>query len=480
MRLGALVVAIVVAAGACGGGTKPEPAKKDDAGTPADAATLEVAARPLGMPDLASFQWRKRAGHPTFRAARKAEGAGQWDEVVKLCRQVLAADPGHLEAAYLLAAALGKLGQHDALLAPLHQAAAGDLGKWGFASLELPALQAFLATPIGQAWRARVEQDRAIYAGSLTRAVIVNAGRDLYAYDLETKRWFRITRTFGTVIGALRVGPNKLAFVSRQRGAKDQKITLAIGLADLARGKTSRAVELGTRGPITIAVPPDGNGVFIGEGSPKSKSWRRFDDDYRLTALPATTKRPKGPWLEVNGSSVRLHALPVAGVVADWDDAGLASAIRLARSSRVVSVPAPGLIDGNTATWSPDRARLAFVAQLDEKCTPDTPNAAIFVADATTGALTEIERGRDGLAVEWVDDHTLAVVGDKGVTLLDLDGAPPTVLEGADGLIAPRHRATCTPVEPTEPPAPEPDSAEATPGETVDAGVVEPPLPVKP
>jgi hypothetical protein len=450
MRLGSLALALAVVA--CSSRAQPPPPPKDDAATPIDAAIVEVSPRALGMPDLAAYAWRKRGGHPAFREARKAEQTGDWDAVVTTCRQALAADPGHLEAAWLLAVGLGKLGKLDAVLAPLQLAAAGDFGKWGLASLDRPALAAFLSTPLGEAWRRRVEQDRASYTSALARSLIVVAGGDLYAYDPETTRWYRLTRTFGAVIGALRVAPSKIAYVTRQRG-KDKKLTLTIGLGDLGSGVTSHPVALATKGPILLVAAPDGNGVWIGAGPRQRMTWRRFDDDFKLTKLPPATKRPAGPRLEVENVTARLRALPVAGVSADWDEQGLASAIRIGKSNRVVSVPAPGLIDGNTATWSPSRSRLAFVAQLDERCTPETANAAVFVADATTGTVRELERGHDGLAIEWVGERKLAIAGDSGVAIVDLDGGAPVPLPGAQNLIVPRHRATCTPEEtPAEPP----------------------------
>ena len=249
MRTRALALVLLVA---CGGSktTEPPPPKKD-AGV-ADAAVLDIPAKTLGMPDLASYMWRKRGGHPAFRIARTAEAKNQWADVVTTCKQALAADPGHLEAAWLLAAGLGKLGKLDELLAPLQLAVAGDFGKWGPASLELAELQPFLKTPEGEAWRRRVETDRVAYIAALARSVVVQAGGDLYAFDPEADRWYRVTRTFGAVVGALRVAPAKIAYVTRQRGS-DGKATLAIGVIDLARGKTSRPLELGTKGPIIVS-----------------------------------------------------------------------------------------------------------------------------------------------------------------------------------------------------------------------------------
>ncbi len=473
-------------AAACGPGKQPQPqpSERRDGGRdgdPSDAQTLDIPARTLGLPDLAAFAWRKRGGHPAYRLARIAEAKQDWATVATTCQQALAADPGHLEAAYLLAAALGNLGKHDAVVAPLQLAASGDFGKWGPASLELPELQGFLATPLGQAWQRRVEQDRATYAAALGRSVLVMADGDLYAYDVETTRWYRVTRTFGSVVGALRLTPSRIAYGTRQR-VKKSPTTLALGTIDLARGRTSRAIELATRGPITIAFSTKQSpGVWVGNGT-RPTSWRKLDDDV-LTALPGKLARPGGPWLEVKGKHARLHALPVAGVIADWDDRGFASAARIAKSSRVVSVPSPGLIDGNTMTWSPDRSHLAFVVKLDDQCVSGTQNTAAFVADTTTGAIHELERAVDGLAIEWVTDRKLVIAGDHGVALVDLDGTPAVQLAGAEGLIAPRRRPACTPegqdvdAEPVEVDVPPGDEADPVPsgvgGGPVDAGVVD-------
>jgi hypothetical protein len=149
-------------------------------------------------------------------------------------------------------------------------------------------------------------------------------------------------------------------------------------------------------------------------------------------------------------------------VIADWDDQGLASAIRIGRSNRVVSIPSPGLIDGNTATWAADRSRLAFVAQLDDECTPGSIASAAFVADAATGKLHELERAVTGLAVEWVADHVLAIAGDRGVAIHDLHAGTSTRLDGAEGLVAARQGPRCVAAAP-EPPdvEPEPDDEES-------------------
>jgi hypothetical protein len=176
----------------------------------------------------------------------------------------------------------------------------------------------------------------------------------------------------------------------------------------------------------------------------------------KLEPVPPKTGRPPGPSLDVAGRAARPRSIPVEDVTADFDDKGLASAIRIGRSNRIISIPSPGLIDGNSLRWSADRAQLAFVAQLDDECGQGAPNAAAYVADAATGALRELERATAGVTVDWLSDGRPVVAGDKGVAIYDLGGgAPaPVKIDGADGLLAPRVRPRCTPS-----PAPADDDA---------------------
>ena len=138
------------------------------------------------------------------------------------------------------------------------------------------------------------------------------------------------------------------------------------------------------------------------------------------------------------------------------DDRGLASQIRLDPSKRVVSVPSPGQIDGSSIAWSPDRVHLAMIAQLEDRCTAGARAAvAVFVVDAATGVMRSVERATGGLAVEWLADGRLAVAGDHGVSVYDLDhpGTAAVAIRGATDLITPRRVPRCVPVETSEPAA---------------------------
>jgi hypothetical protein len=510
MRPGVVLVLALAAVGGvpvvggllgCGSRTTTAPSDKKDGGPPGPgdaAAFVEVDPAVLGLPDLAAYGWRKRGGEPAFQLARQAEERGDWAAVAAACEQALAADPGHLDASWLYAVALAHVGKLDQVLAPLQRAAAGDLAKWGLASLELPGLRGFLATPVGAAWRRRVELDRRRFTEAVARSLIVTADRELYAVEIDPAgasaprpaggraapgphRWYRLTHSAGVVVGALAVpAAHRIAYVARARkGAR----TLAVGVVDLAQVKTWRPIPLGTAGPISVAYsarPP--LGLWIGTGATRASLWRQLDDDYHLHPLPARTARPAGPWLEVTARAAHLHALP-PDITADWDEQSLASAIRIGTSNRVISVRSPGLIDGNTAAWSPDRVRVAFVAQLDDHCAAGAVNTAAFVADAATGGTRELARAARGIAFIWLTDHTLAIAGDRGVAVHSVDdGVAPILIDGATGLGIPRERPRCTAPEPRDDAAddteseiaPIPDAGEPAPGdEPPDAGVID-------
>jgi hypothetical protein len=451
----ALVLCVAAACGKGSGGSAPPPPKRDDAGSAAAPRTrVELAARPLGVETLDAYLYRKRGGHAAYRAARKAESRGDWPTVVTQCRAALAADATHVDAAWLLAAALAHETRWDELVEPLSLAVAADFQKYARPSLELAQLSPWLATAMGEAWKRRVEADRAAYLEALARAIVIEAGGELYAYDPKLARYHRLTRAGGGVVGAMRapLGSREIAYVVRQ-GPKGKR-ELAVGVVDLGKGTTTRTAGTGTLGPISISYSKADSRFLVGIGAAGAKqTWRALGAGKLDAPKPGVT-RVAGPRLDVTRKTARLYALPQGAVVADWDEQRLASAMRVGSSNKVITVPSPGLIDGNTVVWSPNHTHVAFVAQLqaDTVCTPGSPRAAAYTADAATGAarllhMPSIASGTldKGLAVEWISDRTLAVASAAGVSLFSLDGAPPVQIPGAEGLVTPSPRPRCQP-----------------------------------
>ena len=457
---------LVAACMACGHGEPAAaPSPKRDAGATAAVppdARIELPARALGEPELAAFAWRRRAGQADFVLARAAETRGAWTEVDAACGRAIVKDPLHLEAQWLDAIALAKLGRLDAVPTPLVTAVDGDFAKWSEASLEHPALQAWLQTDTGRAWRTRVDADRATVVIALARSLVVHASGDLYAVDREGGRWLRLTHTFGAVLAAFAVpSAQRIAYVVRKRDGR-----LAIGQVELARAHTTHPVALGmtatAAAPVVVAWSERAPaGFWIGNG-PGAQVWRVMDDEGVVRAAPTGSKaklgRPPGAWLEVHARTARLHR-GAEGVSADWDEHELAGALRVVASGKVVTAPSPYLVDGNTIVWARDKAHLAFVVQDPEACTRKTTSTSTgaatttdsmaFVVDASTGALTEIARADGGLAVEWVSEHEVAVAAPgRTVVVVGLDGTSMPV-PGAEALVAPAHPPRCAP-EPSD------------------------------
>lgn len=438
MRVVSACFVVAALAGACGGKRDATPGPGKDAGPPVVVpdARMDVAQRPLGLPDLAAWRWPDRAGHIHVMTARGAESVGDWSEVAAACERALGQDPSHLEANWLLAIAKAKLGKLDEVLAPLQIAAAGDFSKWGLGSLERPAFQPFLASPIGEAWRRRIDEDRATYVEAIGRSLVVRAAGDLYAWDPTSTRWFRLTRTSGRVLAALR-SPGALWYVVRG----------GVGVVDLTAGKTYRPLDVGG-GDLELAAAWVKTGAHV----------LRHTKERAEPLAKKERKRPAGSWLAITAGIPVLHTKPLDGIAADWDERGFASAVRITRTNRVLT--APGQIDGASLAWSSDRTRLAFVAELADDCAPGETAIGAFVADAATGTITKLGAAAHGIAIEWVDDARVAIASDDGVTLVALDGSAQPLV-GATDLVTPRRLPSCaeTPVaDPT--PAPDPERSE--------------------
>lgn len=452
-----LVVSTLLAGAACRDGSGTVVAAQQQPGAAAfaeagvDAAT--VAPLVLGAPRIDAFSYRKRAGHAAFTRAREAEAAGRWPEVVTACNEALATDPAHLDAAYLLAVALAKTGADPAaIVVPLTTAVSGDFIKWGAAALAQPALQSFLATPLGTQWAARVNEARPVFTGRLSRALFVMSRGDVYARDVETARYFRVTRTGGAVVGVLRVD-DALAYVTRERSKKHPKPRVGIGLVDLAAGRSMKLAYLPSV-PALLRLAFDG--VFVARAD---KAWHAVDATANALTLRALPKPPTvKAWIDVRGKTATERRM-ADGIAADWDTKQLASAMRIAASKQVVTVP-DGMIDGSSIAWSPDRSQLAFLAVTDE-CKPTEHGVTIYVADASTGTTREIAHA-DAAAVEWSADRQLAIAVDGSVRLHPLAGERavermPMVVEGADALTTPKRTAGCLPEPADEPPTEDPE-----------------------
>ena len=199
------------------------------------------------------FRWRKRGGQPAFRTARKAEASEDWAAVADDL-QARRSPPirAHLEAAWLLAVALAKLGSPTSVLAPLVTAVAGDFGKWALASLDSARAAAVLATPTGQAWRRASRRIARRFSRRWSRGADRDAHGDLFASIDETPR-FRATHAHLRRASSAR-SRSRAQHGSRTSRARQGRHELGVGIVDLgaarrrARSRSRRARRYERRG----------------------------------------------------------------------------------------------------------------------------------------------------------------------------------------------------------------------------------------
>jgi hypothetical protein len=481
VRALAVVLAIAAAVvGGCGSGNRAKP-KEDAGGTGSGSDTaavpIELPRGPLGADRVDAFAWRSRGGHAAYKEAVVAERTATWPAVVAACARARSADPAHLEAAWLEAAALARQGAFDRVLAPLEVAAAGDWGKWGERSLELALFAPFLATPTGQAWSRAADAYRDEYTAALARALVVGAKGDLVAYDPVAQRWLRITRTYGAVRAAVPLDSARLvAYVAVRKAAGGGK-AVTVGVVDLSTGRPSAEVAVsGDKLKLRFRDAKGAPALEVADG--KKNAWSRIDWKRGTRAASDAKGALLSPTLVVNGTAVHLARLADKDVTADWDEQGAAGAMRLERSRRTVTAPGTTLFDANTLVWSPDRTRLAVATTPAEPCAAE--DREVLVIDVDTGRLRSIDRGPAPAQLAWVAPTSLAVVRAGGAILYGVDGAAQATLAADPPLwrwVHPGVPACPTGgVEPAPEPVADPDPVvepepESTSGQVPDAAL---------
>lgn len=447
----------------------------------------------LGVADLEGLRWRERAGQEAFERARTAERRGNWAEMVKHCQEALLADPTHLEASWLAAAGLSHLGRFSEVAAPLLLAVAGDPMKWALPALQLPFFAKFWASGQGDGLRPWISALPPRLGAMLPRSVILLQQGRLLAFDPKERRLVPLTSRIGIAGalledagapgGAAKGAARRLAFVGKKRLVGGKKPEPMLGVIDLQTGalvevalpeasRTELVFTGGATPKLLVRVEASGKPASAASGKPVS-GWQELAGD-QLKAAAAPTGKAVASRLEISGGRVERTRPPIAGVIADWDQSSMASALRLRRSNRLVAPPAPALIDGQRVFWSPSQSALALVASLedcerepaatpgkgDKPATPPRRSLA-FVVDPITGAAREIAQSAGVLELAWIADSLLAVASDVGVELFELSTSAATSvvrLEGDLSLGVPLRASRCA-ADPVPPGAPDPSEA---------------------
>jgi hypothetical protein len=216
---------------------------------------------------------------------------------------------------------------------------------------------------------------------------------------------------------------------------------LRVGVVDLSTGRTGREVALrdvhevmlgwqvrGSEATLVARVVPARLHAVVDPPRVYAIDWRQGQK--RGTDLPA----PRDG-LRVRSLSAERRRLPVAGVTADWDDSGTASALRIDKSKKVVA-PGGAMIDGHSVVWSPDGARLAFATAAEDPCGEGAARqVAVHVVDAASGRSRVVGKGEGVPSPVWIDAARLAFVDGDGVRVVDAgSGKELARLRGGGGV----------------------------------------------
>jgi hypothetical protein len=434
---------------------------------------------PLGKPTLAEFTYNRGTAIAALERALAAEAAGDWSAAGAAAEEALRAVPGNLEAAWILALMRARMGQTAGVLEPLSLAVAGDWLRWGARARQEPALAAFRESPHGERFRELADiYDRGFRQAlaedllvvgrraaprhpARTGTFRVNHRSEIYAWNAESDRYVRASRTDGSLVGYVRAPSGRSLLHASYRRVRVPAqgpaalLDVSVGGVDLEQARTLGDVvfEDVARIEIGFAHEPGAPGARPAPGAdsepaalvPVARVQTARDGAWRMYALDlaAGAARPlnvdalaaadgaalAAGKLVVSFDAVYLDRLPVDGVMADWDDAGTAGAFRIARTRKTVTLAAGESADGHGMVWSPTRARLAFATAALDRCAADPAarRVTLYAVDATTGALHAVATGEGDFAPLWLDDTRLAYVQESS------DAAPGAAADAAPG-----------------------------------------------
>jgi hypothetical protein len=422
-----------------------------------------IALPTLGVDKIAKFNFiYDGAAANFFKAAKEAAKKNDWTEARKQCEAALAKNPDHLDAHRLLAVAMAQQGEHAGAVDHLVAAIAGDYYGYGPTFADDPQLKEFLATQHGIAVTQLAAQIHDEYGKRIKSDLWLVARRspfhwpdkpgpqagtsrgELYAFDRETKRYFRLTHTDHQVAGFVRAKSGEVAILGYDKidHPKDE------GPSQLARAwvQAYDTTEWKSATPKINLPAARVVALWYGEGdqllvatAPSTGRWTL--GEWTVSSVDKTTGKltkvgsPVGAArieLTLDEGRVVLPANP-AGVTASWSG-DPPTAAELDVGGTKIAVPESGKANHDTIALSPSGDSLAFATSVDP-CAKDTA-PSLYVANAKSGALKHVLTAKSRFITAWLDATTLAYEdGDGAIRLWDATtGREAMKLENKAGL----------------------------------------------
>jgi hypothetical protein len=445
-RLIAAIAFLLVPLAPTACGKKSDTKVKDDA--PAKPPVAPLALPTLGVDRVGRFNFIYGDGQPAYDKAVTAYKAKSrdWGTVRANCEAALAKDAQHLDAHRLLATALAQTGENAAAVDHLVTAIAGDYYKYAPSLASDGDLKAFLATSHGQAVGAAADQIKAEYAKRTKDALWVVGRRstfkwpkdlgvqlatsrgELYAYDREAKRFYRLTHTDHQVAGFVR-SPSGAEVVLLGFDKIDRPKDDGAPLVARAWIQAVDTTEWKASGPRTTVAAAREVSVGYGAGdellvamSPASGRWTTgaptvSSIDRTTGKLTKVTTNPPVPRIVMTLDEGHFVRAP-EGTEAAWSGDPPTTTRFKTAAGGTVQIPETGQASQASLSVAPGGARVAFATAVDP-CAKDAA-PSLYVADAKTGTFKHVLTAKSRFATRWLDGNVLAYEdGDGAIRLWD-------------------------------------------------------------
>ena len=455
---------LVLALIGCGNKSETPVKAKDDAA--AGPAAAPLAMPPLGVDQIKRFNFIHDAGQPAYDKAAAAYRKKDWAAVRTQAEAALAKDPMHLGAHRLLAAALAQTGEPAAAVDHLVTAVAADYLQYA-PTLGDDDLKSFLASPHGQSVKALTAKIHDEYGRRIASALWVVGRRspfkwpkdlgvqaatsrgELYAFDRETRHFFRLTHTDHQVVGFVRPASGSevaiLGFDKIDRPKPDAKSDAKSAAKSEAEADTTgaEAPPLFARAWVQIydtaewrpATPrinlPSAREVTVGYGAGDQLLVSTAQATGRWTVaepVSSSVDRTTGKLTKVAAAPAALrvmvspdegHVVRIPdGVVAAWTGDPPVTASLKTAAGKPIQIPESGVASQHSIVVSPGGAHVAFATAVDPCAKGAAPS--LYVTDARTGTYKHLLSAKSRFPTRWLDAAVLAYEdGDGAIRLWD-------------------------------------------------------------
>lgn len=440
-------ISLAVALTGCGNKSEA-PRAKDDA--PAGPAAAPLAMPSVGVDQIKRFNFIYEAGAPAYEKAVAAYRKKDWPQVRAQADAALAKDPMHLGAHRLLAAAFAQTGEPASAVDHLVTAIAADYLQYA-PTLVDDDLKTFMASPHGQSVKALAAKIHDEYAKRIAGGLWLVGRRsafrwpkefgvqsstsrgELYAFDRETRHFFRLTHTEHQVVGFVRpASGNEVAIVGFDKIDRDKPDPAAGESPPLFARAWVQVYDTAEWKPAAPRIPlPPAREIAFGYGA---------GDQLRVSTAQATGRWTVGEPVmsSVDRTAGKLTkvtaALPAQRVVVSLDEGNLvrvpdgavaawtgeppvATTIKTA-AGKTIQVPESGAASQSSIAVSPNGGHIAFATAVDPCARDAAPS--LYVADARTATFKHLLSAKSRFPTRWLDATVLAYEdGDGAIRLWD-------------------------------------------------------------